>query len=241
MVAAWIPSLSYRGVSFKDETGNRHDANEMSNVDISNLVISANPLNKGMAVRYNGSNEQVGIPVDGGAGITMNVTVGTVCAWVRTDAPGASFRFFFGRTQNWNLGFLDNDFGHYSWGGEGWQSSGFDGNDGLWHLYAMTFSSGIASASALYVDGEFAATASTTFTVSTNKPYLGSRSTQYCACDISDAWLWNRKLSKHELADIYRDSASMFRVARPFAGFVPAAAAGLGIPLAMYHYRHHGA
>lgn len=118
-------------------------------------------------------------------------------------------------------------------------------NDGIWHFVAVTKA---GTSITLYVDG----VVDTTGTLSGSDNFTDAGIESWIGGDKADGlsrwpglidslWTYNRALSAVEIAYLYRESYAMFEhPARPQYFFVPAAAGGLSIPVAMHQLKQQG-
>ncbi|MBU2632848.1 LamG domain-containing protein, partial [Patescibacteria group bacterium] len=113
----------------------------------------------GSALSFNGSNTYV----SGTNNSSVQLTTGTVQAWIKTSSPGSGYRGIVTKQSAYGMFLNNNEFGIYDWGGTGWKGSGQNLNDGKWHLVAFSFTSGSANGTTFYVDGQNKGT--TTMTV----------------------------------------------------------------------------
>ncbi len=94
----------------------------------------------------------------------LQLSSGSLVTWVKTSNAGASYRGVAVKMLAYGIFLQDNVFGIYDWGGNGWQSSGVNVADDTWHMLCLTFQSGVANGTTLYVDGVAEATATMTVT-----------------------------------------------------------------------------
>ena len=93
----------------------------------------------------------------------VQLTEGTIEAWVRTTSPGGSYRGIVVKQLAYGLFLHDAVVSTYDWGTATRRSTGVNVADGQWHHVAMTFRSGVPNGTVVYVDGQPAL--STTITV----------------------------------------------------------------------------
>ncbi len=123
-------------------------------------------LPPGNAMAFDGSNDFV----DVGNGASVQLTQGTLEAWIKTSGSGTNSNII---TKQWAYGlFLNNNvLKIYEWGGAGFITTGINLADSRWHHVAFSFNSGVTNGSFVYVDGELKLT--TTYTVNNQGVSLG--------------------------------------------------------------------
>lgn len=114
----------------------------------------------GAALSFNGSDTYVSGPNNS----SVQLTSGTIQAWIKTSNPGSGFRGIITKQNAFGMFLNSNEFGIWDWGVGAWRGSGQNLNDGKWHSVAVTFNSGVANGTTFYVDGQNKGT--TTMTVS---------------------------------------------------------------------------
>ncbi|WP_370088103.1 LamG-like jellyroll fold domain-containing protein [Ekhidna sp.] len=92
--------------------------------------------------------------VDMGTPIPLEISTGTVEAWINTANAGSSFRSIITLPERYFLGLDNNVLMVYDWGAPGSITTGINVADGAWHHVAFSFNSGVTDGSALYLDGE---------------------------------------------------------------------------------------
>jgi hypothetical protein len=170
------------------------------------------PGPRGHAVTGNGAS---GSDVLIGNPACLQLSRGTIAARLKTSSPGASFRGIAVKNNAYGLFLVGSVLSAFDWGGGGGQrSTGVNLADGLWHLVAMSFDSGVASGTTIYLDGALVLT--TTITVSSQTTGMtllngGSSITgQELAGSIDDARVFPRLLSAEEHRALVRAPYAMF-------------------------------
>jgi hypothetical protein len=154
----------------------------------------------GQALSFDGSNDVV----SAGNAANLQISNGTISAWIKTSAAGSSYRGIVTKQNAFGMFLKDNVFMMYDWGGGAERSSGVSLNDNSWHHVACSFQSGVASGTFCYVDGVLSLT--TTITVSDQDVVLeignGNEVNQYFAGLIDDPRVYNRALSASEIKQL---------------------------------------
>jgi hypothetical protein len=101
--------------------------------------------------------------IDVGNPSALQVSDGTVEGWVKTTSTDATYHAIAIKWYAYGLFLHNGRLVAYDWGGGAERDSGVSIADGQWHHVAMTFHSGTANATKLYVDG--AAVLTTTISV----------------------------------------------------------------------------
>jgi type II secretory pathway pseudopilin PulG len=94
----------------------------------------------------------------------LQITTGTVEAWIKTSGAGSGYRGIVVKQNAYGMFLQDNVFGIFDWGASAWRTSGVNLADNNWHHVAFTFQSGVSNGTFLYINGSRATT--TTMTVS---------------------------------------------------------------------------
>lgn len=143
--------------------------------------------------------------VDSGNASNLQISNGTVSAWVTTSNPGSGYRAIAAKQSAYGMFLFNNDLGIYDWGSNQWRSSGVNLNDGIWHHVLLSFQSGVTNGTFLYLDGVLVLT--TTMTVGNQgAPFLighGNSSTQQINALIDDVRVYDRVLSEEEIGRLY--------------------------------------
>ncbi len=144
--------------------------------------------------------------VDVGNAADVQLSNGTMAAWIKTSNAGASSVAGIIAKQNAYAMFLDgNIFSIYDWSGGGWRSSGINLADGKWHFVACSFMSGVTNGTLCYVDGVLSMT--TNFTISNQSVNLqigyANAPGQNFTGLIQDASVYSRVLSPAEIMALY--------------------------------------
>jgi hypothetical protein len=123
----------------------------------------------GSALNFNGSTSYV----DLGNAASVQLTTGTIGAWIKTTDAGVNFRAIADKSSAYSLFLSNNVFGIYDWGGAAFRSSGIALNDGKWHFVACSFQSGVANGTILYIDGKSVTTTTMTVTNQVSSLQIG--------------------------------------------------------------------
>jgi len=120
----------------------------------------------GNAMAFDGSNDFV----DVGNGASVQLTQGTLEAWIKTSGSGTYSSIII---KQWAYGLFlhSNVLEIYDWSGGGFKSTGVNLADSRWHHVAFSFNSGVTNGSFVYLDGVLKLT--TTFTVYHQEVNLG--------------------------------------------------------------------
>jgi hypothetical protein len=148
--------------------------------------------------------------VDVGNAASLQITTGTLEAWVKTPNAGASYRGILVREYHYSAFLYNNEFGLYDWNAVTWRGSGVYLNDDTWHHVVVTFQSGVVNGTTFYVDGVSAGTTTMTTVaghdsepvrVGTNE---GAPATQAFAGTIDEVAIYGRILSADEVLTRYK-------------------------------------
>lgn len=135
----------------------------------------------------------------------LQVSTGTIEAWVKAPAPGASFRGIVVKPVAFGLFLIDGVLATYDWSVSAIRSTGQNVVDGAWHHVAMTFQSGVANGTVVYLDGQPVLTTTITVSSQANSVLIGAGNTvpaQTLAGTLDEVAIYNTALSAQ---DIYRN------------------------------------
>ncbi len=146
------------------------------------------------ALHLDGTNDYV----DCGNGSALQISTGTVEAWIKTSGAGSSYRSIIVKQDAYGLYLKDNVLIAFCFNGAGDLSTGVTLNDNKWHHVAMSFLSGVTNGVKIYVDGELklTTTCSSSF-LSSNTNYNlfvgagGIGYNQEFNGSIDEARIWN--------------------------------------------------
>jgi hypothetical protein len=146
----------------------------------------------------------------------LQITIGTISAWVKTSSPGGSFRSIIAKQNAWGLFIADSILVTYDWGNVATRSTGINIADNTWKYVAMTFTetSGTPSNNAIvYLNGN--AVLTTTIknsNQSVNVQIAEANANQYLNGNIAAASIYNRVLSASEIQQNYNATKSRFNL-----------------------------
>ena len=142
--------------------------------------------------------------IDAGNPTSARVSDGTIEAWVKTPAPGSGYRAIVAKGNAYGLFLVDGVLGTYDWGTATLRSTGLSLADGAWHHVAMSFRSGVANGTTIYVDGVPRLTTQITVTHQSTNFEIGSNTgVQRLAGTVDEAALYSSALSGPEIARLY--------------------------------------
>lgn len=136
---------------------------------------------------------------------TLQLTIGTVCAWCRSTNPGGSFRGIVAKQFAYGIFYESETLSAYDWGATINRDTNVDIADGTWKYVVFTFQSGITNGSNLFVNGNSLLNFTYTISNNTSNLFIGSEANagQHSACDISQVKIYNRILSNQEILQNY--------------------------------------
>lgn len=200
------------GVLAKDSTGNGN--NGVLNGIAEPPTATSGWTSKGKmsrALTFDGSNDYI----DAGNDSSLQLTSGTLSAWIKTSNAGAGYRGIFAKQSAFGMFLKDNVFIMYDWSGAGDRSTGISLNDNAWHHVVCSFQSGVSNGTKCYVDGSNVMT--TTITVSSQSIALqigwANSVGQYFAGSIDDVRIYNRALSASEVLALYKTTGNITKQA----------------------------
>ena len=105
----------------------------------------------GYGMQLNGIDDYIALPEPPTS--STNIYNGTVMAWLMTSDGGSGYRGIVVKQSAYGIFLRNNYFGAYDWNVSTFRNSSINVADGKWHHVAMTFISGSAGNTVLYVDG----------------------------------------------------------------------------------------
>jgi hypothetical protein len=202
--AANVKSYPGSGTTWTDLSGNGNNGTLTNSPTFS----SAN----GGIFTFNGTNQFINC----GNNSSIQITVGTISAWVRTTTPGASFRSIIAKQSAWGLFFNDGILVTYDWGNAQTRTTGLNIANGIWNHTAMTFTQTVGTPSnnaIIYLNG--ASVLTTTIKHSNHNVNLQiaeANANQFLNGNIASAQIYNRALSAAEVAQNYNATKSRFNL-----------------------------
>ncbi len=202
--AANTKSYPGSGTTWTDLSGNGNNGTLTNSPTFS----SAN----GGIFTFNGTNQFINC----GNNSSIQITVGTISAWVRTTTPGASFRSIIAKQGAWGLFFNDGILVTYDWGNAQTRTTGLNIANGIWNHTAMTFTQTVGTPSnnaIIYLNG--ASVLTTTIKHSNHNVNLQiaeANANQFLNGNIASAQIYNRALSATEILQNYNGTKSRFGI-----------------------------
>lgn len=144
LVGYWRPSRGPSGTTLFDSVRGNHGTFGNNTT----WTTSGGGGNGGYALSFAATNH-VEVPTVGG----LELYAGTVSCWLRTSAPGSTFRGLVVKENAYSLFLLDQQLIAYSWSGNVTWNTGVNLADNLWHHVALSFNTGVANGSYIAIDG----------------------------------------------------------------------------------------
>ena len=148
----------------------------------------------------------------------LQITAGTISAWVKTMSPGSSYRGIIVKQNNYALFVKDSIFITYDWGGGGDRSTGINIADGNWKNIAMSFTENTGAPlnnANVYLNGNLVLTTTIKLSNNTVGVALAAGSTsisQNLNGSIAYSSVYNRVLSTTEISQNYNAQKSRFNL-----------------------------
>jgi hypothetical protein len=152
--------------------------------------------------------------VNCGNASSLQITVGSISAWVKTSTPGSTYRSIIAKQSAWGLFVKDNILIAFDWGGGGDRTTGLNIADGTWKYVALTFTQTIGTPSnnaVVYLNGVSVLT--TTIRHSNhniNLQIAEANASQYLNGSVAIAQVYNRVLQPSEVQQNYNSQKSRF-------------------------------
>lgn len=153
----------------------------------------------GNALNFDGNNDYI----DVGNNPSLQLTQGTIEAWIKTPNAGDSWRGVVVKSMAYGIFLYNNELVAYEWDGRGNINSGVMLNDNKWHHVAFSFNAGVTDGTSLYVDG--VKRSSVTFSIYNQNVGLGIGNgsvidqSQSFNGSIDEVRVWNKALTETEI------------------------------------------
>ena len=168
------------------------------------------------AVLLNGTSGKVSL----GNPASLQLSSGTVEAWFKT-AGGTGGREIFSKDQAWNVELVGGVLRLWDWNAGAYRDTGINVANSAWHHVAVTFQSGVANGTKIYLDGSLVLTTTITVKNQTGTAQIGSIAAgEYFPGTIDEVAVYNTLLSATRIQTHY---AGDNRTAHVVAAFAPAA------------------
>ena len=159
---------------------------------------------------FDGTNDYINC----GNATNLQITVGSISAWVKTSTPGSSYRSIIAKQYAWGLFVRDNILVTYDWGNSADRSTGINIADGTWKNVAMTFTQTIGSPSnnaIIYLNGTSVLTTTIRHNNQNNQVQIAeANASQFLNGSISNAQVYNRVLTPLEIFQNYNSTKARF-------------------------------
>ena len=156
------------------------------------------------AAQFNGFSAAV----DVGNDATLQLSTGSIEAWILTANAGSGLRDIASKVGAFNLMLGNNEIGIYDELSALFVSSGVSLDDGDWHHVVMTFQSGVVGGTRVFVDGGLVLTTTTTIVSQAGSLWIGASQwnggSEYFAGRIDEAAVYNAVLTPLEIANHYK-------------------------------------
>jgi hypothetical protein len=190
------------GTAWTDISGNNNNGTLVNSPTF-------NSANGGNLV-FNGTTQYA----DCGNNSSVQITVGTISAWVRATSPGASFRSIIAKQGAWGLFFNDSILVTYDWGNDQTRTTGLNIADGTWKNTVMTFTQTVGTPSSnaiIYLNGTSVLTTTVKHSYHiVNLQIAEANASQLLNGNITNAQVYNRVLTATEIAQNYNAQKSRF-------------------------------
>jgi hypothetical protein len=159
---------------------------------------------------FNGSNQYINC----GNNSSIQITVGTISAWVRTTSPGSSYRSIIAKQLAWGLFSVDGILTVYDWGNAIGRTTGINIADGTWKYTVMTFTETVGTPSnnaIVYLNGASILTTTIKHSNHTDNLQIATNNlSQFLNGNIAITQIYNRVLSASEILQNYNTQKARF-------------------------------
>jgi len=141
---------------------------------------------------------------------SLNITSGTIEAWIKTPDAGNDYRGIVVKHHSYGLFLFDNELVTFNWLTSKRESTGIKLDDSKWHHVAFAFDHDASNGSTIYIDGLPVKTL--TYNCNTSNDYIvagqGSDATPYGVQHfngtIDNVRVWNTIRTDQEIKDYYQ-------------------------------------
>ena len=159
-----------------------------------------NSANSGSIV-FDGTDDKV----DCGNSGSLQITQGTIIAWIKADNGNSAFNGIITKQFAWSLFVKDNILISYDWGNTAERTTGITVGNGTWNHVAMTFTETVGTPSnnaIIYVNGSPVLTTTVKHVNQTAPVQIGdgNNTSQNFGGNVSQTLIYNRALSASEVA-----------------------------------------
>lgn len=151
------------------------------------------------------------LPLGNASGLQL--TTGTISAWIKTSDAGSSFRGIFVKQFAYGLFLENNILTVYDWGSGFGISTHTNLANNQWHHVVITFNSGVSNGTFIYIDGVLTLTITITVSNQLNGLSIGcgglsvgngnTCDNQFFKGIIDEARIYNRALTQAEINQLY--------------------------------------
>jgi Concanavalin A-like lectin/glucanases superfamily len=155
----------------------------------------------GQALRFDGISSYV----DAGNAVNLQLSTGTLTAWVKTTNPTAVYQSIVVKQNAYSMFMQNTHLVFYDWNVSATRNCGFTLNDGKWHFVAISFQSGTTNGTKCYADGNYVYADTMTVAAQTDSVLIGYGNCCNENFDgiIDDARIYGRNLSATEVKQLY--------------------------------------
>ena len=159
----------------------------------------------GGSLTFDGTNETVNC----GNATNLQITVGTICAWINATNTNSSYNGIITKQSAWGLFVKDNVLIAYDWGTNADRSTGITVGNNTWNYVSMTFTETVGTPSnnaIIYLNGSAVLTTTVRHSNNNVDVYIGDATTSRVQCfggRIAQASIYNRALTAAEIRQNY--------------------------------------
>lgn len=139
---------------------------------------------------------------------STNIYNGSVFAWIKTSDAGSGWRGIVVKQLAYGIFLEGNTLSIYDWGTSTQRDTNINLADNTWHLVGVTFQSGIASGTKIYIDGVLNLTTSITVNNQTEGVVIASGynpgTLQFFKGSIDEVKIYNRTLTPEQIRADYQ-------------------------------------
>jgi len=169
----------------------------------------------GGSIVFDGTNNYVTC----GNASSLQSTIGSVSAWVKTTTPGNNYRSIIAKQNSWGLFIKDSILITYDWGNIADRTTGINISDSTWKNVAMTFTETTGTPLnnvIIYLNGTPVLTTTVKYAANNvnveigRGGSIGEGTLQFINGSISQALLYNKVLTSQEILQNYNATKNRF-------------------------------
>lgn len=211
LVGHWKLDEASAGGDVVDSSGNGNDGTPIGAGGAQNKPQPSSDLPSNIntqtlrSLDFDGADDRIGLGNDS----SLQLSNGTVSAWLKTDNAGWSYRGIVSKQNAYGMYLVDNVLYLFDWHAYTGRNTGISLNDNEWHHVAFSFQSGVTNGTVVYIDGVAQLTTTMTVWGQSVEVQIGDgNANQYFNGLIDEVRIYNRVLTADEIKALYAEPHS---------------------------------